>query len=355
MGSPSGLSLPISSLRAGIRSRLSGLGLGAELQAWIPQPGAACPLNPETGQAPELSPRVIVSGGDAWIGAYLDEVQSHWESVLAAHARRLAVAQAVHGLSNALTPLLCAETVESITTEEQARVTWRSDTLRHLARGAETPSACAAGPFLQNLRRALEHAGVELKLESPPELASRPLSPDHHFLRDRLLEALLAAHLGRGEGPPPVLRLGTAEGSLTLSLLAAPDALFSRRGADLVRLERSATGSLSTWVLPRPWLAWLGPPPADPRGLEEAGLGLLVIPTLEAWDAAMADRPPDFADRPLGLAIGGPRSEHGRLKRALLERDLGLARASHCAATWPSCLIPEVVDVSAWCRAQVEQ
>jgi len=338
-----------------MRSRLSDLGLGPEFQAWVPQPGAAYPLDPTSGEAPGVSSGVLVSGGDEWLGTYLDEVQSHWESVLAGHARRLAVAQAVHGLSNALTPLLCAETVESLTTEEQARVSWRSDTLRHLARGAETPSACAAGPFLQNLRRALEHAGVELQLESPHELAGRPLSPDHHFLRDRLIEALLAAHLGRGEGPPPLLRLGTRAESLTLSLAAAPDALFSRRGADLVRIERTATRALLTWTLPRPWLAWLGPPPPDPRGLEEAGLGLLVIPSLEVWDRAMADRPADFAERPLGLALGGPRSGHGRLKRALLERDLGLARASHSAASWPSCLIPEVVDVSVWCRAQVEQ
>ena len=355
MESPSGLSLPIPSLREGLRRRLADLGLGAEVQAWIPQPGPACPLSGEAGEAPEPSPRVVVSGADTWVGTYLDEVQSHWESVLAAHARRLAVAQAVHGLSNALTPLLCAETVQTLTTEEQARVTWRSETLRHLARGAETPSACAAGPFLQNLRRALEHAGVELQLESPPDLASRPLAPGHHFLRDRLLEALLAAHQDRGASPPPVLRLGTAGESLTLSLVASPGVLFSRRGADRVRIERSAEQTLLTWTLPRPWLAWLGPPPPDPRGLEAAGLGLLVIPALAAWDAVMSDRPTDFADRPLGVALGGPRSGHGRLKRALLERDLGLARASHSAATWPPCQIPEVVDVAAWCRAQVEQ
>jgi hypothetical protein len=348
-----GLSLPIPSLRERLRTRLGELGLEVEPQVWIPQARGAWPLGAE-GAAPEASETVLVSGADAWVATYLDEVQAHWESALASHARQLALAQAVHGLSNALTPLLCAETADTLTTEEQARVTWRSDTLRHLARGAETPSACAAGPFLQNLRRALEHAGVELHLETPAELAERPLAPDHRFLRDRLLEALLAAHQGRGEGPAPTLRLGAEAGSLTLELEAAPGVLFSRRGADLVEVQRDPDQTRLKWTLPRPWLAWLGPPPASTAALDQAGLGLLVIPTLAEWEAAMANRPRDFAEGPIGLALGGPRAEHGHLKRALLSRDLGLARACHSAANWPPCRIPEVVDVAAWCRAQAK-
>lgn len=346
MSSPNGLSLPVPSLRARLQARLSELGQ-PELEAWIPQPGPACSLAGEAG-APELE-RVSVSGGDALLEAYLEEVQVHWETALAAHARQLALAQAVHGLSNALTPLLCDE---RLTTEEQARVTWRSETLRHLARGAETSSPCAAGPFLRNLQRSLEHAGVEVELEVPAALEARPLTPEEGHLRDRLIEAALAAHQERGSGPAPVLRLSSAGERLSLSLEAGPEVLFSRRGQGAVEVEREPERTRLTWLLPRPWLAWLGPPPRSSEALERAGIGLLVIPSLERWEAAWAARPEDFAERPLGVALGGPRREHALLKRELLERDLRLARACYSAASWPRCEIPEVVDVAAWCRAQ---
>lgn len=353
MSSPRGLSLPLPALRGRLLARLGELDLDPAPEAWIPQPDGLRPLV-TSEPAPRESERVLTSDQQACLGPYLDEVQAHWETALAAHARRLAVAQAVHGLSNALTPLLCAETADTLTTEEQARVTWRSDTLRHLARGAETPSACAAGPFLRNLKRALEHAGVELALECPEELSARPLAPDHRFLRDRLLEAALAAHLGRGEGPAPKLTLGSSDSGLSLELETGPGVLFSRRGSDLVQLARDPDGIRLSWSLPRPWLAWLGPPPRSQAALERAGLGLLVIPTLEAWESALSDRPGDFAERPIGIALGGPRSGHGQVKRALMKRDLGLARACYSAASWPPCEIPEVVDVAAWCREQAE-
>lgn len=354
MESSRGLSLPIPSLRVQLSARLSAQGL-AGVRAWIPQPGSAQALDaiPDLAGSPE---HVVVSGHEeaGRIAPFLDEVQAHWETALAAHARRLAVAQAVHGLSNALTPLLCAETADSLTVEEQARVSWRSDTLRHLARGAETPSACTAGPFLQNLRRALEHAGVELELESPEALGQRPIAPDHGALRDRLLEAALAAHQGRGVGPAPTLRLREREGGLSLELEAAAGTLFSRRGRELVEVERRDDLVRLTWVLPRPWLAWLGPAPGSSEALSALGVGLLVVPDIDAWEASLAARPSDFADRPLGVALGGPRSQHSLLKREVLSRDLGLGRACYSAARWPPCEIPEVVDVSSWCRSEAE-
>ncbi|MBL4849220.1 MAG: hypothetical protein JKY65_27150 [Planctomycetes bacterium] len=354
MTSLAGLSLSTDGMRVRILAALAEQ-RPADLRAWIPQPGGPCAV--EKGALP---PSAAPSGTDlvvegvpepTLLAAYLGEIVAHWETSLAALARRLVMAEAVHGLSNALTPFLCEETADSLTPDEQARMTWRSDTLRNLARGADSPAPLCAGPFLRDVSRALEHAGVALELDCPSALAARPLATEHRSLRARLVEACLAAHQVCAEGDAaPLLRLGEAEGSLTLELSAGPRALFPRRAGDWVEVERSPTSVRLTETLPRPWLIWLGPAPADLAGVEALGLGLVLLEDPASLEELLAQPTPGLADRPAGIAMGGPRLDHAHWRREILAQDLQLGRACHSAVNWPQAPRPEVVDLAGWCR-----
>ena len=329
----------------------------AGARVWVPQPveaqafelGAAPPsaLAPRgRGIEVELSP----PGEEVLVGRLLQATREAWELELQAGAGNLAVSRAVHELSNALTPLLCAETAESLTEAERTRIQGRTATLRRLVRGSQGTLPLHADRFLNEIRAAVEEAGVEVRVGFGPGLEGIALAPDHELLRQRLIEILLAGWQAGTRTEPVDLGLSRWEDGLRLSLTTPARTLLPSWICEAVACERSSESLRLDLHLPRPWLAWVGPEPRDRAGLEALGLDLVVLADFPALEAVLARTRPALFPRPCGVALSCPTREHGQIRRQVMAIDLELGRATHSAATWPSQAGQERVDIGAWCR-----
>lgn len=348
-------------LRARIESVLADLGREGA-RAWIPQPDAAqalvvgCPA-PAADQGAEPDshgPGVRVEltppGQERLVEQLLTATRSVWELELRECASRLTVARAVHQLSNSLTPLLCAETAESLMEDERTRIGGRTATLRKLVRGSQGTLPLRAEPFLNEIRSAVEGAGVELQISRAPGVESAALAPDHELLRVRLIEVLIAAWQAGAREAPLDLSIAPAAEGLLIRVVVPPETLVPSWMCAAVSFQRSEEALTLELLLPRPWLAWIGPAPANTAGLRSMGFDLVVLENFAELERVLARARPALFPRPCGVAAALPQPEQAQLRRQVLALDLELGRATHPAKTWPSLVGEERIDLGAWCR-----